>query len=302
MTGMRVLLATDGSSCAAIAIDLVRNIPWPDGTVIHVVSAVEPQVAAYGPTVIGAAGDAADRQAPMISAVESDLKRIAMTLARPGREVEAHVLLGRPASAIVDSAQALGVDLIVVGSRGHGTIASMLLGSVSAEVADHARCPVLVARDSSWRRVTLATDGSDFARRAENLVARSPIFARTPVSVVSVADTDLAWPSALALSGFPGSYDYPAEEQARIAEHRSLADESSARLNSAGREASARWADGDPAAVLIKAARNDEMDVIVVGTHGLTGARRTLVGSVSRNVMLHAPCSVLVVREERAAS
>ena len=55
-------------------------------------------------------------------------------LTRPGLTVESAVLRGRPAAAIVDDASRMAADLMVVGSRGHGTIESMLLGSVSAEV------------------------------------------------------------------------------------------------------------------------------------------------------------------------
>jgi nucleotide-binding universal stress UspA family protein len=52
----------------------------------------------------------------------------------------------RPASALLDAAEEHGAQLIVVGSRGHGGFVSLLIGSVSEQVARHASCPVVIHR------------------------------------------------------------------------------------------------------------------------------------------------------------
>ncbi|GAB3971579.1 universal stress protein [Actinoallomurus acanthiterrae] len=62
----------------------------------------------------------------------------------PRISVTAHVVEGHPAQVLIETAD--GADLLVVGSRGHGAFAGMLLGSVSAHCAHHATCPVLVVR------------------------------------------------------------------------------------------------------------------------------------------------------------
>ena len=54
---------------------------------------------------------------------------------------------------------------------------------------------------------------------------------------------------------------------------------------------------GDPAHEIVSAAESARAGLVVLGTRGLTGLRRLLIGSVARNVLLSAPCSVLVVRE-----
>jgi nucleotide-binding universal stress UspA family protein len=59
-------------------------------------------------------------------------------------EVEPRLVEGDPAEALVS--EAAGADLIVVGSRGRGDVASALLGSVSSHVVQHADCPVVVVR------------------------------------------------------------------------------------------------------------------------------------------------------------
>ena len=79
---------------------------------------------------------------------------------------------GRPGTVIVDEAQAMAADLVVLGSRGHGRIATMLLGSTAAEVVDHAPCPVLVARGDRFAPLAFADDGSPAARYAEAVFSR----------------------------------------------------------------------------------------------------------------------------------
>ena len=60
-------------------------------------------------------------------------------------EVERRVVEDRPAAALVDESR--GADLLVVGSRGHGGFAGLLLGSVSQQVAHHAACPVVIVHE-----------------------------------------------------------------------------------------------------------------------------------------------------------
>ena len=70
-----------------------------------------------------------------------------------GTSVERLVLAGESADAIIDTATTRGVELVVIGSRGRGALASAALGSVSSAVATRAHCPVIIVRaDSSVPR------------------------------------------------------------------------------------------------------------------------------------------------------
>jgi nucleotide-binding universal stress UspA family protein len=177
----------------------------------------------------------------------------------------------------------------------------MVLGSVSAEVVDHAAVPVLVARGRQAEQVILAWDGSASASRAAALLGAWPIFTRVRVRVVSVADVKIPWWSGMVE---PESVDllpvYVDAIAASRVQHEQLAGEMAARLREAGLQAESLRPEGDAATQILAAARAWPADIIVLGTHGRTGLARLVLGSVARNVLHHAPCSVLVVREPAA--
>jgi nucleotide-binding universal stress UspA family protein len=175
---MRVLVAVDGSEPARLGVELVANAVWSPGTEVTAVVAAETGRGLFGGPWPALAMVQSERiEAEIVADAEAAVDDARRRLARPGLRVETAVLRGRPASAILDCARSRSVDLIVLGSRGHGRIATMLLGSVSAEVVDHSSAPVLVARGSQTARVVLAWDGSSGARRAADLVGSWPMFA-----------------------------------------------------------------------------------------------------------------------------
>jgi nucleotide-binding universal stress UspA family protein len=296
---MKVLLATDGSQPAEVALDLAASIDWPAGSAIHLVTAVEPiepvLTAAWAP---GVATDVDQQQADLIASADVVLEHAARALVGTGAAITREALRGRAATAIIEAASDFGADVIVMGSRGHGTISSMVLGSVSAEVVDHAPCPVLVARRPRLTRVVLATDGSDCARVAERLVVSWPIFAKAAIEVTSVAHVGAPWTSGMALTAYePTTDDYASSTNAIIADHQRFVDEAQKRLAEAGLRVTTRVVQGDAAAELIRVAQDEQADVIALGTHGRTGLARLLAGSIARKVMVHAPCSVLIARQ-----
>lgn len=292
---MRVLLAIDGSTPSDAARDLVASLSWPDGTCIRVVAVVEPLSA----VLVGLSPYAvAEVDDPAIAAsLDARLADIARALEAPGRVVEARRLEGRPASVIVHQATDLRADLIVVGSRGLGRLRSMLLGSVSAEVVDHAPCPVLVARAPSVGNILLAVDGSASSQRALEHLAGSRYLAGHRVEVMTVGPllhADL-------LPQYPGTASWSAYARGHVGEERhrteSRAAAAAEQLRQDGFEV--RWfiGMGDAAHEIIRAAEDLRCGLIVMGSRGLTGLDRIRLGSVARNVLLHTSASVLIVRE-----
>lgn len=293
---MRILLAVDGSVHSDLALEVVATTHWPHGSRVRIVSVI-PEA---GVVPLDWAFDTAPGVDPELEPARHHhlaLDRAQRDLAGPSRHVESMALHGRAASAIVDEARAWDADLIVVGSRGRGVWRSMLLGSVSAEVVDHAACPVLVVRGPSISPILFADDGSEGARRAEAVLARWPFARGSRVDVLSVVR-----PSKEAPLRLPA--DAPAEFvnltldvlDASYANAHRIAEEAAFRLGTTGIEARADVAGGDPAESIIDAASDRGVGLIVMGTRGHGGITGLLLGSVARNVLLHAHCSVLIVR------
>jgi nucleotide-binding universal stress UspA family protein len=298
-TSMRVLLATDGSASADRARDLVATLTWPRGTVVRVVIAVEPHLEMLAaPFAMTPSNVIDDLDAELLRHAEGTLDAAELVLRAAGLTVERLVLPERAADAIVEQAREWGASLVVLGNRGHSSMASMILGSTSAEVVDHAPCPVLVARERAVDEVVLGVDGSPGAQLAEHLLTDWPMFHRLPASVVAIATTGVPWNPGMA----SGLYDavvesYAHDVDAARREVAELADGVAARLRGAGVATTAHVREGDPAAELVSFARGRSRPLLVLGSRGHTGLARLLLGGVARNVLYHAPGSVLIVRQ-----
>lgn len=290
---MRILLATDFSPYAGIAEKVVRKLALPADSQVRLVYAIEPitTVALFAPSALLTITDAAEAEA------RAQVRATAKSLERDGIEISTVVGYGRAADVIIDECAAFGPDLIIIGSRGRGGIASNLLGSVSAEVVDRAPCPVLVARKETLERVVLAEDGSASAGAGARVLAGIAPLAKLPVHVVSVVDVPfpivLADPTGTS-TAVEAYRAYEASMPTLRASHAAFARERAQALELLGMKATSEQREGDAAYELILAAQEHAADCIVVGTRGQTGLRRLVLGSVARGVLFHAPCSVLI--------
>ena len=295
---MRVLLALDGSEPSDRARQLVHNLQWPPGTSIRLISVVADRLTMFGgPWTELMPATAPEIETAVLEQQRQVLDTAAAGLAGPGRTVETVLARGRAATAILQDAAEFRADILVLGARGHGAWETALLGSVSAEVVDHAACPVLVARVASLERVVFADDGSESAERAVDLLAGWEPFRDVPVRVVSVASVPAPWQSGVSPlmmdAAFEAHADSLREAQARL---RDVAERAASRLTARGSTAEVDVRVGDPARQIVAAATDFDASLIVMGSRGLSGIRRILLGSVARNVLHQAPCSVLVVR------
>jgi nucleotide-binding universal stress UspA family protein len=213
-----------------------------------------------------------------------------------GRSPEAFmpiVVEGTPHSAIVDQAEKLAASLIVVGGHGHGARDDVTLGSVAERVLRYAHCAVLVARDSKpGARILVATDLSDPSVPALAEAAREA--ARSGSEVTALHCFETVTPIAGPEYGVVFAPVLPPELAAEAR------NDARARLDQAaqqvGLRAELRVADGAPAATIVKAAQTLDAGLLVIGTHGRTGLRRVVLGSVAETIARTATCSLLVVR------
>lgn len=195
--------------------------------------------------------------------------------AAPEIDVVTEVVSGEPLPALVGASES--ASLVVVGSRGLGGFARLLLGSVAVQLAAHSHCPVWVVRGSSDPAgdIVLGADGSAAARAATEFAFREASLrgARLTAVHVSAGRTEPAREDAEvllseAIAGCPEQYpDVEVERRA---------------VRGGAREQ------------LVDASEGAQL--LVVGARGLGGFTGLLLGSVSQAVLQHAECPVAVVR------
>jgi len=219
-----------------------------------------------------------------------------VTLIYPELEVATSVPQLSPVEGLVADSQ--DAAMLVLGSRGLGGFRGLLLGSVSAQCVEHARCPVVIVRDRSLpaelgdgrvpvgARVVVGVDGSAGSTKALRWAAAEAVRRQASLLVVC------AWqPTPL------GGYMVPPTEGYEHAADEIL-DEALAVAHGQEPElkVEVKREFGATVPVLVDAAR--DADLLVVGARGHGGFAGLLLGSTSQAVVRHAPCPVAVVRPE----
>jgi nucleotide-binding universal stress UspA family protein len=136
----RILVAIDGSDSALKATRMAADIAQRFGsrlTLVYVVPRLLLPPDVYGLTV-------ADVEREQRAHGETLVSEAIAKLGEPGVNVDTQILTGPPAESIAEAAQAADVDLVVVGSRGRGAAARVLLGSTSTRLVHISPKPILV--------------------------------------------------------------------------------------------------------------------------------------------------------------
>nr|QLK00432.1 universal stress protein [Micromonospora carbonacea] len=213
----------------------------------------------------------------------------------PGVDVDVRQVAGGPAATLVEESRR--AELVVVGSRGLGGFAGLLLGSVSAQVAGHGRCPVLVVRPEEQAipvdgPVVAGVDGSQPGRLAAVLAADEAARRGTGLVLVHVATADDARP-------VPSEV----EEAGAVsrAESANLLDATAAEVTAAHPDLAVERRPvraAKPERVLIEL--SGDAALVVVGSRGRGGFSGLVLGSVSQALVQHAHCPVLVAHPQPA--
>lgn len=277
----KILVCTDGSPDSEGAITAALNLAKTTGSTVFLL-----EVLFY---LAGYELQAPDTLAPPM--VNLELMQAQETAAKERLEarkaeaaVEGVLLTPRVRTAssayegILEEAGELQPDLIIMGRHGYTGLTRLLMGSVTARVIGHSPCNVLVApREAplSFKRLLVASDGSKFSEAAW-IEALS--LARTMGSEligVSVAASDRDIPAATkvvrGLEESAGQQGITLETMIPM---------------------------GRPEEGIVKAADFKAASLIIVGSHGRTGLKRLLMGSVAERVIGDAKCPVLVVKKK----
>jgi len=145
VTPVRIILGVDGSRSSNMAVDIVEQREWPEGTEVRVLTAVDPQLSmaiAYH----FACQDQAGGDEDVLSAARRNADSIVQRLQKTGLSADSMVEVADPKRLLVEEARRWHADCIFVGAKGHSRLERFLLGSVSAAVAARAHCTVEVVR------------------------------------------------------------------------------------------------------------------------------------------------------------
>ncbi|MDX1377838.1 MAG: universal stress protein, partial [Anaerolineales bacterium] len=132
----RILLAVDGSDHAVHAAKVAGNLARSMEAELRIVTVYEPIPALLGEPYMQVAVNA------RLDVTQVVLQNAVIAVGDIPNEIQTAMIEGNPAETIIEVAQIRKSDLIVMGSRGLGRLAGMLLGSTSQKVVSHAPCPV----------------------------------------------------------------------------------------------------------------------------------------------------------------
>jgi nucleotide-binding universal stress UspA family protein len=285
------------------------------GSRLHLLHVTEPL--AY-PTDLG--------YAPVVSGeLETELQegsreRLVATVEevrRTGLAVEGCLRVGRPHTEIAAAAWELKADLVVVTTHGFTGLKHVLLGSVAERVVRHAPCPVLVVREEQREFVPTAAPapGSEVPPAVEEPLRLERLL--VPVDFSEPSRAALGYAGQLArqfqarlrlvhVTELPYLDAHLADVDTRAFEEsaRQSSAEQLERLVASQREAGltveTRLLTGAAWNETVRAAQEDQTQLIVAGTHGYTGLKHALLGSTAERIVRHAPCPVLIVRARPA--
>lgn len=281
---LHILLAVDGSGHAQAAAQLLHDLPLPEGSEVTALAVYQP------------------RRTPSHAALMDALDRASHTLWGTMRRDRVGILHGHPAEALVHYADVHRVDLIVMGAQGLHASLGILLGGVAQQVVEYANQPVLVARKPyrGLRRVLLAVDGSPASDQALNYLAQFPLPRDAEVRVMHVLPPSEEIDLALLGHQQEAEVIVPPETAnqyaAELREAQALVARATDRLKQAGFAAETLLTRGSPADEIIEAVNANGINLIVVGSRGLSAIRGWWLGSVSRKLVHYSGCSVLVVK------
>jgi len=265
------MVCTDGSDGGNNAVAVTLELAQACGSKVFVVQAVQIPVEflAVAPEV----------RVTLVKEAQTNMEVIRAAAAKLEVPVELLVLEGQqPHAAIVAEIDKIQPDLVIMGRRGKHGLASIFMGSVTARVIGHSPMNVLVVPKGGaigFQRILVASDGSPHSEVTWELALAMAKQAESQLIAVAVAP-----------------------EEGDIIEAKALIHKMLIAANRAGMPLKGVSPQGvAPDAGIIQQAIKNEVDLIVMGSHGRTGLKRLLMGSVTERVIGQAPCPVLVVKK-----
>jgi nucleotide-binding universal stress UspA family protein len=302
-----ILFPTDFSDSADEALDTVASVARSLKARLHVFHAIVLET----PFVVPADGAAAvplpdDLLGQLERQASHQLEQAATRVRAHSVEVSTEWRRGNNAvDSILQYAEEIQADLVVMSSHGRRGFRRFLVGSVTEEVVRRAHCPALVIRrdpelkpPSASSRIVAAVDLSE---HSEAVLSAARVLAASLVrdlDLLHVVNTPGSSTMAVGATPFGPVSTAPLDsvsEEERLQRSRALLEQAFARARGPEIEARAVVRSGKPEDEIVAHAEETGASLIVVGTEGHSGVSRLLLGSVCERVLRRAPCAVYVV-------
>jgi nucleotide-binding universal stress UspA family protein len=292
-----VLVPLDGTSLAEEALAIGASLARRAGAPLHLVSAVEPVL------------EVVRREFPELAEQETResvasrrayLDRLAETIraVRPG-VVRVAVLSGEPGPAIASYASRARLDVIVLTTHGRGRMARWCLGSVADDLLRHSETPLLLlhtgaaARLGEYHRIVVGLEGEHDHHVLEAALRLGALSPGAHYVLAGVVEPEV--PLLTPLARYP-HHAGPRWQARRVAEAEARLDRLARELESRGARVTCEViGHRNVPRALGEIARSSGADCLVVGTHGLSGVDRAVLGSVAAKLVRQTRLPLLVV-------
>jgi nucleotide-binding universal stress UspA family protein len=286
-----ILVPTDGSDHADRATAHALSLAETFDATVHALSVVDIARLA-GPF------DAGGVDASFIDRVreqaKKDIEHVENRWAQPD-QYRGEVREGTPSRAILEYIDEHDIDLVAMGTHGRRGLSRFVLGSVTEHVLRASPVPVLATRASDddpptlpYRNIMVPTDGSTCADGAVEHALDIASASGATVHAINVVDTELfvTAPGQMAPSGYIDTLEEKGKESV---------EEIATRGDAANVTVSKATAEGRPSEGILDYATENEIDLVVMGTHGRGGLDRFLLGSTTERVIRQSSFPVLAV-------
>lgn len=217
-----------------------------------------------------------------------------------GISTQQRTIAGEAAAGLIRVAEETACRLIVVGTH-HGVgVQQLLIGSTTNGVLRASTLPVLtigphirLAAETRrcFEQILVATDDSEPSEAAVEIALRLPLEDRRKVVFCCVADVDHRGDAA----SDGAEPDDQTLGNRLTAQAETIARRAQTLAHARGVRAESRVLEGKPSEALVDAAVREQLDLIILGSHGRRGIERLLLGSVAETVVRTAPVPVLVI-------
>jgi nucleotide-binding universal stress UspA family protein len=279
----KILVAIDGSDSSRHALSESLKLASDEKCWITVVSVIPSYEGDLGATWINNVKEAMAKPCELaLSEAEKIAKKERVLIKTVCEEGEIY-------ERIVDLADSENCDLIIIGRRGMSKFKRTLIGSVTARVIGHSLRDVLIVPEKTqigWQKVLVTTDGSKYSDAAAEKAINFTQSYGGELKILSVVD-------------IPSSVygEAPAAVEEMVKKAKGYIEKVKLQADAAGIKSETLVREGEEAHQIInKIAKEKGINTIVIGSHGRTGLKRLLMGSVTEKVIGYATCPVLVVK------